>query len=325
MKQNVKNICALLLLITSCFGNYLIAQKLDSSNFNLPTDVLFLEKQINNNEMATPGIRKGCEAKIVWADSTKKVKTQYCFLYIHGFGASRMEADPIHRNLAKKYRANLYLARLAGHGVDLGNSTMANITVNDFIYSAEYALAVAKILGNEVIIISNSFGGALSCWLASEHPEIKALVLYSPCIRVNDKRAEMIAQPGAVQAIEQKYGAAIVDFKPYNEEYAKYWTTHYHLNGLAAFQIFLFREMIKETFVKIKCPVFLGYWYKNENEKDTVASVPAMMKMFDELGSENKQKVAFPDVANHELSTPILSKDIASVERETEKFLNGIL
>jgi esterase/lipase len=217
------------------------------------------------------------------------------------------------------------LARLAGHGINLGDSTMANITADDFAYSAEYALAIAEALGDEVIIISNSFGGALSCWLASRHPEIKALILYSPCIRVNDQRAEMIAQPGAVQSIIQYSGSAMVDFKPYNDEYAKYWTTHYHLNGLAAFQIFLFREMNKETFEKIKCPVFMGYWYKNESEKDTVASMPAMLKMFDELGSENKQKFAFPNVGNHELSTPILSKDIETVQSETEKLLKGIL
>jgi hypothetical protein len=38
--------------------------------------------------------------------------------------------------------------------------------------------------------------------------------------------------------------------------------------------------MNKKTFEKIKCPVFMGYWHKNENGKDTVASVPAMLKMF---------------------------------------------
>lgn len=150
-------------------------------------------------------------------------------------------------------------------------------------------------------------------------------MLYSPCIRVNDKRAEMIAQPGAVQSIIQKYGSAIVDFKPYNEEYGKYWTTHYHLNGLAAFQTFLFQKMNKETFEKIKCPVFMSYWYKNENEKDTVVSIPAMLKMFDELGSQKKEKIAFPNAGNHTFITPVLSKDIETVQRETEKFLEGIL
>ncbi len=327
-KKTKKTIITLLLMITSIGTACLMglnAQEREELNFKLPGDLFTLEKQINNNEMSTPGIRPGCEAKIVWADSTKKVKTKFAFLYVHGFGGSQMECAPIHRNLVKKYGANLYLARLAGHGIDLGASTMAKVTVDDFAYSAEYALAIAKALGDEVIIISSSFGGALSCWLASKHPEIKALVLYSPCIRVQDKRAEMIAQPGAVQSIIRQYGSAIVEFKPHNEDYAKYWTTRYHLDGLAAFQTFLFREMNKETFEKIKCPVFMGYWYKNEIEKDTVVSIPAMLNMFEELGSEIKQKFAFPDAGNHTISTPILSKDVESVQKETEKFLRRIL
>jgi esterase/lipase len=324
MKKKIKKTyITLLLMITTLMG--LRAQELDKLNFNLPGDLQLLEKQINNYEKSTPGIKPGCEAKIVWADSTKKVKTSIAFLYIHGFSASQMECAPIHRNLAKKFAANLYLARLVGHGIELGDSTMAKVSADSFAHSAEYALAIAKTLGDEVIIISSSFGGALSCWLASRHPEIKSLVLYSPCMRVEDKRAEMIAQPGAVQSIIQQYGSAIVEFQPINEEFAKYWTTRYHLNGLAAFQIFLFREMNKETFEKIKCPVFMGYWYKNEKEKDTTVSIPAMMKMFEELSSEIKQKFAFPNAGNHTLSTPILSKDIESVQRETEKFLKGIL
>ena len=83
--------------------------------------------------------------------------------------------------------------------------------------------------------------------------------------------------------------------------------------------------MKKDTFEKIKCPVFMGYWYKNETIKDTVVSIPAMLKMFDELGSANKQKIAFQNVANHEMTTPILSKDVETVQKETEKFLDEIL
>jgi pimeloyl-ACP methyl ester carboxylesterase len=299
------------------------AQK--TPDLNLPDDLQLLDKKVTESEMAIPGIKKGCEAKIVWADPAKRSKTKVVFLYIHGFGSSQADGDPIHRDIAKKYKANLYLARLAGHGVDLGDSTMANVTADDFATSAEYALAVAGRLGDEVIVISSSFGGALSCWLASRHPEIRALVLYSPCIRVNDPRAEIFAQPGGLEQAIKYAGSPIVEFKPMSKEFAQYWTTRYHMNGLAAFQTFLFGKINKETFEKIKCPVFMGYWYKDETVKDTVASVPAMLSMFDELGSVKKQKVAFPNVGNHAIATPVLSKDIFSVRRETERFLDGIM
>ena len=69
----------------------------------------------------------------------------------------------------------------------------------------------------------------------------------------------------------------------------------------------------------------MGYYYKNEEEQDKVVSVPAMLKMFDELGSKTKKKVAFPNAGNHVLASPILSKDVENIQRETEKFLDGVL
>ena len=301
------------------------APKLKKLNFNLTNDLSILEKQIDESESSTPGIKRGCEAKIIWADTAKKSKTKIAFLYIHGFGASEKEADPVHKNLAQKYRANLYLCRLAGHGIDLGDATMAKITADDFVYSIENALAITKQLGDSVIVISNSFGGALSLWQASVHPEIKALVLYSPCVRSFDERASMFARPWGLKLIEAMMGSAVFDYKPYNDEYAKYWTTHYNLNGLAAFQTFLLHAMNKETFERIKCPVFMGYWYKNESVKDTVASVAAMLNMFNQIVSVRKQKFAFPSVANHEISTPVLSKDVEGVQSQSEKFLNSVI
>ncbi|EKT3958379.1 alpha/beta fold hydrolase [Flavobacterium psychrophilum] len=313
------------LIIAYYLGPKPSTPKLEAIIFKLPDDLHTLEQNINLEEKATKGIRENCEAKILWADTSKKVKTKYAFLYIHGFGASQMEADPIHKNIAKKYSANLYLSRLAGHGTDLGDNTMANVTADDFANSVEKALAVTKLLGEDVIVISNSFGGALSLYLASKHLEIKALVLYSPCIKSYDENAEIFVKPWGLKMVTLFTGSRVFDYKPFNTEYAKYWTTHYDFNGLAEFQNFLVHTMKKETFEKVKCPVFMGYWYKNETVKDTIASIPAMLKMFDELESPTKEKVAFQNVANHEMTTPILSKDIETVQSETENFLDKVI
>ncbi len=301
------------------------APKLEVPMFKLTGDLPLLESQINDNEKNTPGIKQGCEAKIVWADSLKKVKTKIAFLYIHGFSASQMEGDPVHRNIAKKYQSNLYLARLAGHGIDLGDSTMATVTTDDFIKSAEYALAVAKTLGEQVVIISTSFGGALTTYLASQHPEIKAIVLYSPCIKIFDQNAEILDNHWGLQIGSYVNKGPIREFPAANPEHAKYWCQHYHLNGVVQLQNFLTHAMNKSIFEKVKCPVFLGYFYKNELVQDKVVSVPAMLQMFDELGSANKQRMAFPKAGNHVLASPILSKDVENVQKETEKFLETIL
>ena len=122
-------------------------------NIKLNNNLAALETQIATEEKAVKGIRPGCEAKIVWCDNTKKEKTKLAILYIHGFSASQMEGDPVHKNVASKFGANLYLARLAGHGIDRGDSTMIDVTADDFVISAEHALAVAKTIGEEVVII----------------------------------------------------------------------------------------------------------------------------------------------------------------------------
>jgi hypothetical protein len=74
-------------------------------------------------------------------------------------------------------------------------------------------------------------------------------------------------------------------------------------------------------------PVFMAYYYKNENDQDNTASVPAMLKMFDELGTPNalKQKMAFPETGAHVIASYIRSKDWQGVERETDKFLADIV
>ena len=301
------------------------APKLEVSMFKLTGDLPTLEKQINEGEAAEKGIRPDCQARIVWADSTKKEKTKIAFVYIHGFSATQEEGNPIHRNIAKKYGANLYLARLAGHGVSLGDSTMAKVTTDDYILSAEHALAVGKTLGDEVVVVATSFGGALTTYLASNHPEIKAIVLYSPCIKIYDDNAALLDNPWGLELGKAVSGSYIRDFAATNPQHAKYWCQHYHLNGVIALQNFLTNVMKPETFAKIKCPAFMGYYYKNEEEQDKVVSVPAMLKMFNELGSKDKKKVAFPNAGNHVLASPILSKDVANIQKETEKFLDGAL
>ena len=312
-------------LITYLLGPKPTPPHLEVPMFKLTGDLLNLDKQIQADEATEQGIRPDCQARIVWADSTKKQKTKIAFVYIHGFSATQEEGNPIHRNIAKKYGANLYLARLAGHGVNLGDSTMAKVTADDFIHSAEYALAIGKTLGDEVVIICTSFGGALTTYLASNHPEIKAIVMYSPCIKIYDDNAEILDNHWGLALGKAVSGSYVRDFAATNPQHAKYWCQHYHLNGVIALQNFLTNVMNPATFAKIKCPAFMGYYYKNEEEQDKVVSVPAMLKMFDELSSPIKQKVAFPNTGNHVLASPILSKDVATVQKETEKFLDGIL
>ena len=294
---------------------------------NLPSSLTELERSINNSEHAVRGLKPDNQARIIWADSSKKEKTKIAFLYLHGFSASQAEGDPVHKDLAKKYNANLFLSRLAEHGVDRGDSTMINLSAGELEASAEDALAIAKKIGDEVVVIGTSAGGALTLFLASRHREIKAIVLYSPCVKLFDKTAVILDKPWGLQIARLVSGGPTKIFHSDSQAHANYWQLDYRIEALVALQNLISNTMRPEVFEKIKCPVFLGYYFKNEIEQDSTVSVPAMLKMFDELGTPAalKEKIAFPNAGAHVIASYIRSKDWKDVEAETDKFLSGVV
>jgi esterase/lipase len=311
--------------ITYTLGPHPLAPGLETQEFHVTNNLQQLEVEITTSEENVPGIKPGCEATIVWADSLSKSPTEYAFLYLHGGTSSHHEAYPIHKEIAARYHANLYLARLAGHGVDLGAATLATETTDDFVNSAEYALAVTKQLGKKVIVMGTSFGGALSVWLASRHPELEAVILFSPCIKTVDERMEMFIKPWGLELIKKASGADFYEVPSLYEGYEKYNTTRCNLAFLAQFQNFMTYAMTPDTFAKVKSPVWMGYWFKNEEVQDDVASVPAMLQMYEQLASEAKEKFPFPDAGNHGIVAPRLANDAASVKREALRFLDKVL
>lgn len=299
----------------------------DSAAVVMPASLTELEKQINDSEKAIKGLKPDNEARIVWADTAKKEKTKIAFLYLHGFLASEAEGAPIHTDLAKIHNANLYLARLAEHGIDRGDSTMIDLTADKWEASAERALEITKHLGEEVVIIGTSAGGALAIFLASKHPEIKSIILFSPCVKLHDKSASILNKPWGLQIAGIISGGRVLRDSAISAKHARYWDLNYRIEGVAALVNLTSYIMKPAIFAKVKCPVFMAYYYKNEDEQDRVVSVPAMLKMFDELGTPPglKRKQAFPEAGVHVISSSIRTKEWQHVEMETNKFLTEIV
>ncbi|MGD0341964.1 MAG: acyl-CoA thioester hydrolase/BAAT C-terminal domain-containing protein [Bacteroidales bacterium] len=329
MKNFAKWLCGIVvvLLIGYFVGPKPAKPRFETPVINLPASLPELEKQINDSEKAVKGIKPDNQARIVWADSLRKEKTKIAFLYLHGFSASQGEGDPVHRDLAAKYHANLYLSRLQEHGINRGDSTMIGLNADEYEASAEKALMIAEKLGDEVIVIGTSAGGAMALFMASRHPEIKAIILYSPCVKLYDKTSVILDKHWGLQLVRNVKKGPVIKFNSDSEAHANYWSLKYRLEALVTLQNLLSHTMKPEVFSKIKCPVFLGYYYKNENEQDKTVSVPAMLKMYDELGTPDtlKQKVAFPQAGAHVIASYIRSKDWQGVERETDKFLTEIV
>ena len=296
----------------------------DTSLPSITVDAVKLEKQIAEKENAFKTLRPDNEARIIWADSSK-TKTPWSIVFLHGFSASWREGDPVVLDLAKRYGCNVFLPRLYGHGLDTAEC-MVNLTAEKLLGSAKEALAIGKAIGEKVLVVSSSTGGTLSLYLASGKDNIDALVLYSPNVKIYDPTAKLLDKPWGLQISRAVLGSKYRGW-PAPDEKKKYFTNYYRLEALIGVQSLISHTMKKETFEKITCPVFIGYYYKNEEEQDKVISIEAMKEMYTQLSTPANQKreIPFPEAGNHVLCYYLDSKDIAGVERETFKFCEEVI
>jgi esterase/lipase len=270
-------------------------------------------------------IKPNNEAKIIWADSSK-TQTDYAIVYLHGFSASQMEGDPVHQNIAKQFNCNLYLARLAEHGIDT-TEDLVNLTADQYWESAKLAFAIGKQIGKKVILMSTSTGGTLALQLAATYPEIAGLILYSPNIEVFNSAAPLLDNPWGLQIGRAVLKSNYVDIKYKDSAYPKYWNTHYRIEAVVALQNLLEATMTETTFKKIHQPTLALYYYKDEANQDNVVKVSAIQKMMQQISTPSnlKMEMAMPNTGNHVIASPIVSKDIVSVEQATAKFMKDVI
>lgn len=286
----------------------------------VPAENTALETYIRNNE-AIHKLKPDNEARIVWANDSLKQPTAYAIVYLHGFSASQEEGEPVHRNIAKEFGCNLYLSRLAEHGIDT-TAPMMNLTADEYWESAKQALSIGKQLGEKVILMATSTGGTNALQLAATYPnDITALILLSPNIAINNDKAYLLNNHWGFQLAKMITGDDYITAKDDRPIYKKYWYYRYPLQSTVQLQEMLETTMTKNTFEKVKQPVLMLYYYKDSVHQDSVVSVPAMLKMFDELGSAVKIKKAMPKTGDHVIGSYIKSRDLRGVQYEIEDFM----
>ena len=207
-----------------------------------------------------------------------------------------------------------------GHGI-AGATPLEDFTTDAYLASALEALAVAKTLGEQVIVLGTSNGGTLSLILGND-PQVVSIGLFSHNIRIINPLAGIATLPWGLEIATAAAGTEYHVMQNVISPKEDFWTTRYHMQAITHVQKLLEVSMIPETFAKIKVPVFMGYYYKDEENQDNVVSVDAMLEMFKHLGTPDsqKEKMAFPETGDHVMTSYLTSKDVESVTRETIRF-----
>lgn len=327
MKTVLKVILALAIILAVVYmlGPKSKVERLVGEYPEVPTRLNELTTFINAKSDTVNGLKPDNEAKIIWADSLNKSKTPYSIVYVHGFGASEKEGHPVHREVASHFGANLYLIRLPEHGISRPDA-FKHLTAQKLVDEVREAYMIGKSLGDSVIVVGTSMGGALSLILASERPDMKALILYSPCIREYGDGLEIFFKPWLSYLAEKFQYENGVILNEREGDKAKYWSEQYHLNSYRSLAVLVRSKMNNDTFNKVNTPLFLAYYYKNEEEQDKVVSVPKMLEMFDQVNTPDNLKVKkeFPESGDHVIASDITSNDWEGVLNETIWFLEEV-
>ena len=293
----------------------------------VPAAPAALEAYIRNNE-AQHKLKPDNEARIVWANDSAKSPTEYAIVYLHGFSASQGEGDPVHRYFAQRYGCNLYLSRMAEHGIDT-TEPMANLTADEYWESAKQALAIGEQLGKKVILMGTSTGGSFALQLAAAYPEkVTALILMSPNIAINDPNAWVANNHWGLQVAHMVTGSPyIISKEDFGPLYRQYWYPKYRSEAVVALEEYLETAMTKKTFEKVQQPVAMLYYYKDKIHQDSTVKVSAALEMFDQLGTPAnlKYKEPIPEAATHVIGSSIRSHDVESVKKGIDHFMTAIL
>lgn len=308
---------------------YLLGPKPDPPDFsNLSIPAINIELQVLEDSIAAKEaslkLKPDNEARVVWA--TPYQKTPYSIVYLHGNGASHEEGDPIHEALSHRYGCNLYLARLEDHGLTVENP-LIDIDPAQWMQSALDAIAIGKALGEKVILISCSTGSTLALYLAAAYPDlVDAHIMLSPNVDYYDPRSFLMAGPWGLQITRMILGSDFYGWKAPGHA-QQYWYTRYRIEGLITLKAMIDETMTVENFSKINDPVFIAYYFQDEEHQDMVVSVKRMKEMVDQISTPAhlKKEIALADAGTHIICSDLFNDNLSSLWQPLVVYFENVL
>jgi esterase/lipase len=327
MKVLKKILLVILGIIGIIFLVYILGPKMHFEDFdNQPLSGKYTLAEVQSriaDRNQNPKIKENNEEQLIWNNGVEV--TEYAVVYLHGFSASHEEGAPIHRNIAKRHGANLYLSRLPKHGLH-DEEAFLELTPKMMVDYAKEAIKIGKSIGNKVIVVSCSTGGTLSAYLAAEDKDIFAQIMFSPNFEMNDQTTKLLTKPWGLQIARKiKKG----NYHEWNtpQRARPYWYHKYRLEGVVALQTLIDKTMNKEVLSQIDQPLFVGYYYKDEENRDFTVSTDRIKEAENMVSTDDGVKVfkTYPDGRAHVFISPFYNPNWEKVQEDVYRFLEDEL
>lgn len=227
-------------------------------------------------EAKVPNIRPGLQKEIVWAYPESKAKTPVALVVVHGFSASKGELRPVPDIVAGNLSANLYYTRMTGHGQD--GAAMLSGSVNAWVNDFAEALAIGRLLGEKVVILSVSTGGSLSAWAATQSAlmdKVAGIVFVSPNFALVNQQTEILSLPFAGTLADLIVGKER-EFETFNEAHKTYWTYKYPTRALLPMKAAV-DLAAAQNYANVKVPALFIYRPDDQVVDETVTARVAEM------------------------------------------------
>ena len=253
------------------------------------------------------GLITDTEKRITWFGEQQP--TPYSILYLHGFSATRQETAPLAQTVANALGANLFETRLTGHGRQ--RDPLTNVRAEDWLRDAVEALAIARRLGERVIIIGTSTGATLATALL-DHPAMSAvdtLVMISPNFALRDPKGSWITRPAGPLLMRLLLDETRT-WTPHNAQQGQFWSTSYPTAVML--EVMRLVDLANRN-LPATIPQRLLMFYSLEDE---VISAEAALDVFARTDAPQKSAVAIEDPGDP--SHHVLAGDILSAAKTSE-------
>jgi len=238
-------------------------------------------------------------------------RTEWAIVALHGFSATRQETAPLAEMLAQRLGANLFEARLSGHGH--AEKPMEGVLAEHWLADAFSALERGAELGDKLLVIGTSTGATLATAMLDQNvaSNVDSFVMISPNFRPTDPTAAWATRPGGPVLARLVVGETSC-WEPRNELQAKFWSTCYPTTaGIEVMRLVNYANRQLPAEISQRLLVFYA-------EEDQVVSADAIRDAFHTIESPQKQLVQISnsgDASNHVLAGDIMSpqttRDIA--------------